>query len=230
VSLNILAIETSTEACSAALLINGEIEERFELAPRGHGDLILQMADDLLAHAALKPQQLTAIAFGRGPGAFTGVRIATSVVQGIALGADLPVVPVSTLAALAQGAWRQHQQRALLCAMDARMGEVYWGQYAIKDVIEDGFAVQVVEETVCIPERAPAVNGTGWQGIGSGWQAYGDALNQRYGQQVTVCDATALPRARDVVVLAAHGFRAGQAVSAEDALPVYLRDNVVTRP
>lgn len=223
--MNILAIETSTEACSAALLINGEIEERYELVPRGHGDLILQMADDLLAHAALKPQQLTAIAFGRGPGAFTGVRIATSVVQGIALGADLPVVPVSTLAALAQGAWRQYQQRALLCAMDARMGEVYWGCYQI----EDGFANPQAEETVCTPERAPSVNGTGWQGIGSGWQAYGDALQQRYGQQVAVCDAAALPRARDVAVLAARDYRAGRAVSAEQALPVYLRDNVLTR-
>jgi tRNA threonylcarbamoyladenosine biosynthesis protein TsaB len=224
--LNILAIETSTEACSAALLINGEIEERYEVAPRGHGDLILQMVDDLLAHAALKPQQLTAIAFGRGPGAFTGVRIATSVVQGIALGADLPVVQVSTLAALAQGAYRQHQHRALLCAMDARMGEVYWGCYAI----DDGIAVAQAEECVCKPEAAPVVIGDGWQGIGTGWQAYGDVLSQRYGQHVTLCDAAALPRAWDIAVLAERGYRAGQAVSAEQALPVYLRDNVVSRP
>lgn len=224
-SLNILAIETSTEACSAALLIDGEIEERFEVAPRGHGDLILQMVDELLSHAALKPQQLTAIAFGRGPGAFTGVRIATSVVQGIALGADLPVVPVSTLAALAQGAWRQHQHRALLCAMDARMGEVYWGCYRI----EDGVAIAQVDEIVSTPESAPAVSGSEWQGIGSGWLAYRDALIQRYGAQVSLCDAAALPRAWDVALLAQHGYRAGAAVSADQALPVYLRDNVVTR-
>lgn len=223
--MNILAIETSTEACSAALLINGEIEERFEHAPRGHGDLILKMVDDLLAHAALKPQQLTAIAFGRGPGAFTGVRIATSVVQGIALGAELPVVPVSTLAALAQGAYRQHQHRSLLCAMDARMGEIYWGAYRI----EAGLAVAVAEESVCAAAAAPAVDGSEWQGIGTGWLAYGDALSQRYGPQVELCDATALPRAWDVALLAEHGYRAGAAVSAEQALPVYLRDNVVSR-
>lgn len=222
--MNILAIETSTEACSAALLIDGDIEERFELAPRGHGDLILQMADDLLARAALTPQQLTAIAFGRGPGAFTGVRIATSVVQGIALGADLPVVPVSTLAALAQGAYRQHQHRSLLCAMDARMGEIYWGCYRI----ENGIAVAQTEECVCKPEAAPAVSGSGWQGIGSGWLAYHDALRQRY-PQAALCDAAALPRASDVALLAQHGYRSGQAVSAEQALPVYLRDNVVSR-
>jgi tRNA threonylcarbamoyladenosine biosynthesis protein TsaB len=223
--LNILAIETSTEACSAALLINGEIEERFEFAPRGHGDLILQMVDDLLADAALKPQQLTAIAFGRGPGAFTGVRIATSVVQGIALGADLPVVPVSTLAALAQGAYRLHQHHKLLCAMDARMGEIYWGAYAI----EAGVALAQADECVCPAAAAPAVSGGEWQGVGTGWQVYGDALVQRYGALASVCDTAALPRARDVALLAEHGYRNGRAVSAEQALPVYLRDNVVSR-
>ncbi len=223
--MNILAIETSTEACSAALLINGEIEERFEFSPRGHGDLILQMVDDLLADAALKPQQLTAIAFGRGPGAFTGVRIATSVVQGIALGADLPVVPVSTLAALAQGAYRHHQQRKLLCAMDARMGEIYWGAYAI----EAGVALAQADECVCPAAAAPAVSGGEWQGVGTGWQVYGDALVQRYGVLASVRDTAALPRARDVALLAEHGYRNGRAVSAEQALPVYLRDNVVSR-
>lgn len=225
VSLNILAIDTSTEACSAALLINDDIAERFEVAPRGHGDLILQMVDDLLATAALKPQQLTAIAFGRGPGAFTGVRIATSVVQGIALGADLPVVPVSTLAALAQGAWRLHGHEQLLCAIDARMGEVYWGCYEIAD----GVAVTRSDELVCSPETAPAVNGAGWQGVGTGWSAYHAPLIRRYGQQTMGCDGEALPRAQDVAWLARYDYAAGKAVSAEQALPVYLRDNVVAR-
>ncbi len=223
--MNILAIETSTEACSAALLINDEIAERFELAPRGHGDLILQMVDGLLSEAGLKPQQLAAIAFGCGPGAFTGVRIATSVVQGIALGADLPVVPVSTLATLAQGAYRRHQQRSLLCAMDARMGEIYWGAY----IIESGLAVVQAEECVCIPEAAPVVSGSDWQGVGNGWQVYGVSMTQRYGSQVVLCDVNALPRAYDVALLAQHGYGAGAAVSAEQALPVYLRDNVVRR-
>jgi len=100
--LKLLAVETSTEACSAALYIDGEIREKFELAPREHTKLILPMIDELMAEAQLKPQQLDALAFSRGPGSFTGVRIATGVTQGIALGADLPVVPVSTLAAISQ--------------------------------------------------------------------------------------------------------------------------------
>lgn len=223
--MNILAIETSTEACSAALLVNGEINERFETAPRGHGDLILQMVDGLLADAGLKPQQLSAIAFGRGPGAFTGVRIATSVVQGIALGADLPVVAVSTLAALAQGGYRQHQSPMMLCAMDARMSEIYWGTY----LMESGLAVVQGQECVCPAASAPAVSGDGWQGIGSGWHVYGEQLTEHYGTQVSLCDPAALPRAWDVALLAERDYRNGMAVSAELALPVYLRDNVVSR-
>lgn len=225
-SLKILALETSTEACSAALLLDGDIQERFEIAPRGHGDLILQMAEELLSAASLTPRQLSAIAFGRGPGAFTGVRIATSVAQGIALGAELPVVPVSTLAALAQGAYRCHGHTALLCAIDARMGEIYWGGYRIIE----GMAQAVADEAVCPAAAAPAVSGGGWQGIGTGWQTYSAELMGRYEGQAALCDGAALPSARDIAGLALHAFQRGEAVNPEDALPLYLRDNVVTRP
>ena len=225
--MKILAIETSTEACSAALLYNGDIEEQFQIAPRSHGDLILNMVDLLLANAQLKPQQLDAIAFGRGPGAFTGVRIATSVTQGIAFGADLPVVPVSTLEIVAQGSYRQHGYQNALCAMDARMGEIYFAAYA-----KEGDAFKcVTDEQVCKPEDvAPVDDNISWAGVGSGWGIYSDVLSRRVSVDVNRLDASALPRAMDAVVLAEQCYQAGKTVSAEEALPVYLRDNVVSKP
>ncbi len=124
-----LAVETSTEACSAALYSDGEIQEKFEIAPREHTKLILPMIDALMADADLKPQQLDALAFSRGPGSFTGVRISTGIIQGIALGADLPVVPVSTLAAIAHHYLKNSTAECAFTAMDARMGEIFWGVY-----------------------------------------------------------------------------------------------------
>ena len=125
----LLAIDTSTEACSAALGIGGDVRERYEFAPRQHAELILPMVDALLAEGQIKLKDLDGLAFGRGPGAFTGVRIATGVIQGLAFGAGLPVVPVSSLAALAQGAAPGHS--SIMSAFDARMGEVYWGAFAV---------------------------------------------------------------------------------------------------
>ena len=221
--MKILALETATEACSAALFIDGEINERFEIAPRGHGDLILQMMDELLAEAGLKPQQLDVLGFGRGPGAFTGVRIATSVIQGVAFGLDLPVAPVSTLAALAQGVARQTNHKSLLCAIDARMNEVYWGAYT---VAEDGLVMMTEEECVCPAANAPVLEGE-WFGIGSGWQAYEAELSNRYQNIITGVDANVLPRAYDICLLTERAFLQGEVVAAEEALPVYLRDKVV---
>ena len=224
--MKILAIETSTEACSVALQCDGEIKERFEIAPRGHGDLVLKMVDSLLAEAQLKPQQLDAIAFGRGPGAFTGVRIATSVTQGIAFGADLPVVPVSTLEVVAQGAYRQHGCADIICAMDARMNEVYFAAYKVKD----GRVICVADEAVCKPEDIPSIDESIiWSGVGTGWEVYDEALAKRFTDKVTCLDAKALPHAQDVVFLAQTYFSEGKAVSAEEALPIYLRDNVVSK-
>ncbi len=224
--MKILAIETSTEACSAALLCNGAIKEQYQIAPRGHGELILGMVDLLLANAQLKPRQLDAVAFGRGPGAFTGVRIATSVAQGIAFGADLPVVPVSTLKTMAQGAYRLHGYEKLLCAMDARMSEVYFAAYTREG---DEFKC-AAEERVCRPDDVPRMNDHApWVGIGNGWGVYGDVLSQRQ-PGVIHQDGQTLPRALDAVVLAEQLYKAGRIVSAEEALPVYLRDKVASRP
>ncbi len=223
--MKILAVETATEACSAALLIQDEIIERWELAPKAHTRLILPMIDGLMAEAGLSLRQLDALAFGCGPGSFTGVRIATGVVHGIALGADLPVLPVSTLAAIAQD-YFVHQQNALLfVAMDARMGEVYWGVYQRNC---QGIAELLGKESVTHPDQIerPVLSQPG-VGIGSGWLLYRQNLLGRLeGLVAGIVPQTVWPRASAIARLGAAAFQNGKAVPVERALPVYLRDKV----
>ena len=225
--MNILAIDTATEACSAALLLEGEVQQRFEVEPRRHGELILGMMDELLAEAGLALSELDALAFGRGPGAFTGVRIATGVAQGAAFGADLPLLPISTLAALAQRYYREGGReggaRQILAAFDARMGELYWGAYRICD---SGLAELVGEEQVALPKALELPPGKGWHGVGSGWGSYGEALGERLGGVLTEINPELLCSAHDVALLGAAAFAAGEGVPAEQGLPVYLRDQV----
>jgi tRNA threonylcarbamoyladenosine biosynthesis protein TsaB len=221
--MKILAIETATEACSAALWLDGTISERFEIAPRGHGERILAMVDALLAEGGLALGALDAIAFGCGPGAFTGLRIAAGVAQGLAFGADLPVAPVSTLAALAQGALRERHQPRVLAVLDARMGEVYWGAY---EQGNDGLMQCIGGERVCAPAAVARPDGSGWFGAGSGFAVHGDELRTRLDAALGDCDAARLPRARDVAQLATYGGW----FSAARALPVYLRDQVADVP
>jgi len=221
--MKLLAIETATEACSVALYIDGDVREDFRMAPREHARLVLGMADELLAEAGLKVTDLDALAFGRGPGAFTGVRIATSVVQGIAFAAELPVVPVSTLAALAQGGHREHGWTRIAAAIDARMNEVYWAIYECTE----GLVQPVEEEVVCPPQAVALPEGERWYGIGSGWLSYADALTERLGDRVSGALGEVYPHAQDIAVLAAEAISRGEAVSPEQALPVYLRDQVV---
>jgi tRNA threonylcarbamoyladenosine biosynthesis protein TsaB len=171
--MNLLAIDTSGDSCSAALYWSGRVEQRLELAPRRHGELILAMMDGLLESAGIALGALGTIAFGRGPGSFTGVRIACAVAQGAAFGAGLPTVPVSTLAAIAQGVHRRDGGRRLLVALDARMGEVYWGAF---NIAQDGIARPCGPELVCPPGEVPVPDGQGWRGVGSGWGAYAQAL------------------------------------------------------
>lgn len=225
--MKILAIETATEACSAALLIDGTVIERYQVQPRMHSQLILPMMDELLAEAGLVLAGLDAIAFGRGPGAFTGVRIAVGVAQGAAFAADLPVVPVSTLAALAQRGFRELGWRRLLPAYDARMQEVYWGAYAVD--AQGLVALQVADE-VSAPDRVTVPDGDGWQGVGAGWGSYHSLLKQRLGDSLESVNADLLCSAHDVALLGAAGFADGKAVAADQALPVYLRDKVASRP
>jgi tRNA threonylcarbamoyladenosine biosynthesis protein TsaB len=222
----ILAIETATEACSAALLQDGAVLERFELAPQGHARLILPMLDSLLSEAGVSLGQLDALAFGRGPGSFTGVRIAAGVIQGIAFGADLPVVPVSSLAAMAQWLFETEGTERMLCAFDARMGQVYWGVY---EVGANGLVCLRGDERVCNPDGIPDVTTGEWVGVGSGWASYGDQLAQAVGVEPVRRYPQAMPHAAAVARLALDEFTQGRAVTAEQAQPVYLRDRVAEK-
>lgn len=224
--MKILAVETSTDACSAALFIDGDIQEKFAVAPREHTKLILPMIDQLMAEAQLRPQQLDALALSRGPGSFTGVRIAGGVVQGIAFGADLPVVPVSTLAAIAQDFFNHHPQAQLsFTAMDARMAEIFWGVYQRNPL---GLAELLGQEVVTPAGEVIFPDGLGF-GVGSGWAVYQQVLSNRLANQLQGIDSEIWPRAAAVAQLGAYGFAQGLAVPVEQAMPVYLRDEVAKK-
>ena len=223
--MKILAIETCTEACSAALMADQHLEARFEIAPREHSKLVIGMVEELLVESGLLLGQLDAIAFGCGPGSFTGVRIGTGVAQGLAIGADLPVVPVSTLAALAQQAYEKTGNKALCAAIDARMGEIYWGCYHIEGA--DSLAVARTKQYVSKPEDLILSDNETWFGVGSGWDAYGKSCSSMVDLEIAYL-ASVYPSASEVAKLASEDFAQGKAVRAEDALPVYLRDNVAS--
>ncbi|MCW8945131.1 MAG: tRNA (adenosine(37)-N6)-threonylcarbamoyltransferase complex dimerization subunit type 1 TsaB [Sedimenticola sp.] len=225
--MKILAIETATEACSAALLIDGELSSRYQVQPRMHSQLILPMMEELLAEAGIGLSSLDAIAFGRGPGAFTGVRIAVGVAQGVAFASDLPVVPISTLAALAQRGYREYGFQRILAAYDARMHEVYWGGYAVD---AQGLVRPVMDESVSAPDAVTLPEGVGWHGVGPGWGSYSAELKLRIGEALGGETADLLCSAEDVALLGAASFNAGEAVAAEYAQPVYLRDKVASKP
>ena len=219
--MNLLAIDTSTESCSAALLCDGRLSERSELAPRRHAELILPMIDSLLTEAGLSRRRLDGIAVGRGPGAFTGVRLGISVAQGLALGLDIPVVPVSSLAALALEA-PADTDGAILAVIDARMGEIYAGAFRREG---DGVA-PIMDEMVGRASEFTFPQSKNWTVLGSGWAAYADALVARLPAPPLFADGTRYPQARAVARLAQPQFAAGRGVSPEYALPVYLRDKV----
>lgn len=216
--MRLLAFETSTEACSVALYVDGAVLERFEVAPRRHTELALPWAQALLAEAGVARSQLDAIAVGRGPGAFTGVRLAIALAQGVALGLDLPVLPMSTLAVLAMQAGGERR----IAAIDARMGEVYLGTFAREG---DGL-VALAQETVVRPDVAVIPAGDGWHGAGTGFAAAEGALQLRLHGRLAAVDAQALPHAADVARLAAPAFARGEGMAAERIEPAYLRDNV----
>ncbi len=215
----ILALDTSTEACSAAVLSGDQCIERFETGSQ-HSRRILALVNDVLAETGITLARCDAIAFGRGPGSFTGLRIAAGVAQGLAFGAGLQVAPVSTLAALAQGA----NAPRVLAAFDARMQEVYFGAF---ERGADGLVTPVGSEMVIAPDAVPLPEGREWIGCGAGWDACGGALRRHLGACVHEVHADAQPRARDIARLAMRLVMENRLVAPEDALPVYLRDEVV---
>lgn len=229
--MRILALDTATENCSAALLIDKELHAREERIERGHAERILPMVDELLRSEGVKLAELTAIAFGRGPGAFTGVRLAASVAQGLAFGAQLPVVPVSDLRALAQRALELPgaPTRVVVCA-DARMHEVYWGCFELG---AGGLAVEVSPERVGPPATVelPLLwqGGSPPSGAGSGFSAYPE-LAGRLDPLLSTVQPGLLPRASEVARLACADAFSGRLLPPEQALPVYLRDDVAHPP
>jgi tRNA threonylcarbamoyladenosine biosynthesis protein TsaB len=219
--MKLLAFDTATDVCTAALWLDGQVLERSERESR-HSEHLLPMVNALLTEAGMRLQQLDAIAFGRGPGSFTGLRIGAGIAQGLAFGAGLPVVPVSSLAALAQGI----DAEMVLAAFDARMRQVYWGEYVRS---ADGLMTLQGIEQVLAPQSVPQPEGEGWVGAGSGWDAYSAALQARVGQSLNTWQAGCCPRAGDLARLAADDFLHGRAVPAEQALPVYVRDDVAVK-
>ncbi len=253
--MRILALDTSTEYCSVALWHDSAVIERWELAGQKHSELLIDMLDALLKDAGIKLAQVDGIAFGKGPGSFTGVRIACGAAQGLAFGANLSVAGVCTLEAMAEASGRPR----VIAALDARMGEIYHAAYEK----QDGVWTTVSEPCLCKPEDAPKVGnllyantkgrqstiqqagrgvdtanaeltpppvrGENWFGAGSGFATHGNALEERYAGQLLGVDAGMVPQAAAIAALGAVQFVAGYGVDAAQALPLYLRDKVALK-
>lgn len=217
--MRLLAIDTATERCSVALCLDGRVIERSSEQPRGHADLVLPMVESVLQEARMKLTELDGIAYGRGPGAFTGVRIAVGVVQGLAFGAGLQTVGISNLAAVAQQIARPGD-RVLVC-MDARMEQVYWSSFVRESGSES--VTPLAPERVDAPDAV--VDGDYTTLAGTGFQAY-PQLRARLARSGRVVHETVLPRAAEIALLAEGEFRAGRARPATEAQPVYVRDQV----
>lgn len=226
--MKILALDTATEGCSAALWIDKRVCEREVEAERGHAELILTMVDELLLEAGIGLGALDAIAFGRGPGAFTGVRLAASVTQGLAFGAGLPVVPISDLRAVAQrvlGVQGAEASRRVLVCNDARMHEVYWGCFELGD---NHLMIAAGPEHVSPPVQVELPNDWAERdaiGAGRAFRAY-PLLEERFGSVLSRVIHDVLPSAGAIAALAADEILRGGTLPAEEALPVYLRDDV----
>jgi len=219
----ILAIDTSTEACSVALIIDKEIKEDFKIAPRQHATLILGMVVQILKESKLKMTDLDAIAFGCGPGSFTGLRITSGVVQGLAFSSNLPVVPISTLQAMAQGAYREYKAENILCGLDARMNEIYWASFHFD---ENGLMQTNSKERCSKAEDMELDTSKEWIAVGDAWKVYEKQLSEILGKSLSAVYPSVHPRAGDVALLASYEFEKSGGISAELALPIYHREDL----
>lgn len=219
--MNILAIETSSKYCSVALWCEGDIDARETHAGQRHSELVLGMVDELLARRGLRVEALNGIAFGAGPGSFTGLRIACGVTQGLAFAAGIPVLGVGTLLAMAEAA----QAERIVCCLDARMHEVYHAAYERSD----GKWNTVHAPGVYAPAATPDLPAGEWFGGGSGFTAYREVLMQRYAGKIAAIDTELHPRARDIARLAVPQFEQGLGIDAALAVPLYVRDKVALK-
>ena len=225
-NITLLALDTSTEACSVALWHKGEKTHLDELAQRTHTKRILPMIDELLANSGINLKQVDALAFGRGPGSFTGVRVGAGIAQGLAFGADLPVIAVSNLTAMAQAAFELYQAENVAAAIDARMNEVYFSQVKREKVRSElGEFFQwnpVIEEQVCQPEKVlEQFSDLSAYRVGTGWAAYPQFKDSGLGGSDII-----LPSAQYMLELALTDYAQNKVISALEIEPVYLRNEV----
>ena len=222
--MRILAIDTTTEACSVALWNDGTTFAHFEECPREHTPRLLPLVKAILSEGNTSLPDLDALAYGRGPGSFTGVRIGIGIAQGLAMGADLPMIGVSTLATMAQGAWRMTGATRVLAAIDARMGEVYWAEYTRdENGVWHGEETEAVLKPEAVTGRLKQLSGE-WATVGTGWPAWPEMAKDT---GLTLVDGNMLlPAAEDMLPIACQLLAAGKTVAVEHAEPVYLRNTV----
>lgn len=216
--MKLLALESSSRRLSVALWLDGRLVERGGDYPNAGSEYVLPWVSELLSEAGISLVNLDGIAFGAGPGGFVGLRLACGIAQGLAFGLDLPVVGVSTLEALAVAS----RGTTVLACSDARMNEVYIAAYEIHDGIPD----EILAPGVYPPEQIPLPPGSGWQGVGEGFAAYGDRLRARLGSALSVVEADCWPTAAAVAALAAPRLARGDGLDASLATPLYVRDKV----
>lgn len=219
--MKLLAIETSSSACSLALSVDGEVFQQHKVIPMQHAQQILPMLDALLKTAHCKLQDVDAIAFGRGPGSFTGLRIAASLSQGLSYALQCPIIPVSSLSAIAHSTYAQLGWKHMLVAIDARIQEVYWAAYEIDD---NGLPKLVGLEHVS-PPQSIALPNPSWSGVGNAWDVYKNEINV----MPENVDASITPNAASLLPIALFMHQQQQWVSPSEALPVYLRNSVAKK-
>lgn len=228
--MNYLAIDASTEACSVALQVNGKMYSRYDLCPQSHSLQLLPMVDEVLNEAEIELSQCDGLIFGRGPGSFTGVRIGVGVAQGLAFAANLPVVGVSSLQAMAQLAFMNHQEKEVFSVIDARMGEVYNGYFVLDEhhIMQEQLLGDQNGEAVTSPslieKRLNNKITRPVYGVGTGWDAYSEELSALKSNEGT--PTILFPSAEAMIVIGKLAFEQGKGVQAEDAQPVYVRDTV----
>lgn len=220
--MKIIALDTSSEYCSLALWLDGAILSRDTRAGQRHSELLLPMLEEMLEQAKLVLSDFDGIAFGAGPGSFTGLRIACGVAQGLAFGVGLPVVGVCTLEALAEAS----RAARAVAAIDARMGEIYHGAY---EKSEEGRWRAVQEPNLCLPAHAPQVPGSGWTGCGSGFAVHGEELKRRYRRRLSEILPELVPHAKEIAQLAVPRFERGEGSDPASAAPLYIRNKIALK-
>lgn len=224
--IKILALDTSTNACSVALCLDEAIHGEFEIAPRQHASLVMPMVKKLLDAQSMHLEDLDAIAFGQGPGSFMGIRIAAGIAQGLAFGAQLPVIPISSLQALAQAAYLETACERILAGWDARMQAIYWGGYTL----QGKYMQSIIPDVLSAPAEITLPDQEAWLAAGNAWQEYAADLPRALTKSFLAERPDIYPSARAVAYLAIEKLEQGETFQPSQAQPVYLRNDVATKP